>query len=67
MLSTKQLAHVVTNGSVMVEMDHEWFSYWGMTEQSNGDVLVHLRYTDTDASFDIEVARRDWFELLWSL
>jgi hypothetical protein len=58
-VTTTQLGDYRTDGTFLVSFDGEWFRYGGMTEQPNGDMLVHLRYLDTDAKFDIEVAKDD--------
>lgn len=67
MLTTNALSHVVTNGSVSIELDGDSFSFWGMTSQPNGDMLVHLRYADTDRPFDLEVSYLDRDELFWEI
>jgi hypothetical protein len=64
-ISTNSLRTYRIDGSFLVNMDGEWFSYRGMTEQASGDMLVHLRYLDNGKPFDIEVRKEDMGQMYW--
>lgn len=67
-LTTAQLRNYPVDGSLFIGYDDLNFSYWGMTEQANGDVVVHLEYADASAQrHDIEVAKQDLNEEYWDL
>jgi hypothetical protein len=66
MLTTRQLIRNAPDGTLFVGYDDLNFSYWGRTEQANGDVLVHLEYADAGGErHDIEVAKVDLDEPYW--
>jgi len=67
-ISTNKLQDSPADGTVVVGFDEQDFAYWGMTEQGNGDMLVHLDYLDgTSSRHDIEVAAQDRDEPYWDL
>lgn len=66
MLSTKDLRDQPVDGTLFVGFDELTFQFWGMTEQANGDMLVHLEYADAaGGKLDIEVASADLAEAYW--
>lgn len=67
-LTTKELRNYPADGSIFIGYDDQNFSYWGMTEQTNGDMLVHLEYADGGAErHDVEVAKQDLEEEYWDM
>jgi hypothetical protein len=66
--TTNELRNYPADGSIFVGYDGQDYGYWGMTEQANGDVLVHLEYADASAQkHDIEVAKADLDQDYWDL
>lgn len=61
--STIEISKLSYNGSVEVEIDGQWYVLQGMTEQANGDILVHL--DDNGHRVDIQVAFEDRNEPYW--
>ena len=67
-LTTKELRDYPADGSIFIGYDDQNFAYWGMTEQTNGDMLVHLEYADGGAErHDVEVAKQDLEEEYWDM
>lgn len=66
MLTTNDLRKLPIDGSVFVGYDDLNFEYLGMTEQANGDMLVHLEIADAAGGRgDVEVAKADLDEEYW--
>jgi hypothetical protein len=67
-LTTAELRNYPADGSLFVGYDDQDYGYWGMTEQANGDMVVHLEYADGGAErHDIEVAKADMDEPYWEM
>lgn len=64
-VSTNKLAQYPADGFFVVSFDEDWYRYHGMTEQANGDVLVHLTNFDTGATYDVGVAKVDRDQPFW--
>ena len=66
MLSTNQLKEQPVDGTVFVGYDDLNVQYWGMTEQANGDMVVHFEHADAGGGkHEIEVAKQDLDEPYW--
>jgi hypothetical protein len=66
MLTTNALRKLPVDGTVLVGYDDLTFEYWGMIQQADGSVVVHLQHADAGGGKgDIEVAKQDLDEPYW--
>lgn len=67
-LTTAELRNYPADGTIFIGYDELNFAYWGMTDQSDGSVAVHLEYADAGGErHDIGVAAQDMNEPYWDM
>lgn len=67
-LTTNELRNYPADGSLWIGYDDQDYSYWGITEQADGSMVVHLEHADAGGcQHDIEVAKQDMDEPFWDL